>query len=276
MSRLFLERKNKSTFSGGALRVAAVPSSPPDDSSSFLPDKKKRDIQNEQANMENIPPSADISDSTTGVAAVSLSDNLFSFASPRRLTSGHKRRKSNMGLATRVSSTPSKINRIQSNDSEQQEVELTYKAVDESAATEEMVISEDSLASRRKSNRMSSLTSALDFPSFMEANGRRSSILEGNGRRSSTSGNNLSSASEEEKKDRPWGLDDFSLGKPIGKGKFGNVYLAKEKRTKCPVALKVLFKAPMVAANCVHTLRREVEIQSHVVHPNILRLYGYD
>jgi serine/threonine protein kinase len=84
----------------------------------------------------------------------------------------------------------------------------------------------------------------------------------------------MTSAAEEEAKDRAWCLDDFSLGKPIGKGKFGNVYLAKERRSKVPVALKVLFKAPMVAASCVHTLRREVEIQSRLKHRNILQLYG--
>jgi aurora kinase len=60
-----------------------------------------------------------------------------------------------------------------------------------------------------------------------------------------------------------------------GRGKFGNVYLAKQKRTNTQVALKVLFKSPMLAAKCVHTLRREVEIQYHLRHKNIVRLYGY-
>jgi len=34
-------------------------------------------------------------------------------------------------------------------------------------------------------------------------------------------------------------LDDFEIGRPLGKGKFGNVYLAREKNTKYIVALKV-------------------------------------
>lgn len=45
---------------------------------------------------------------------------------------------------------------------------------------------------------------------------------------------------------RNWQIDDFVLGKPLGKGKFGNVYLAKQAKTRFPVALKVLFKAPMI------------------------------
>ena len=34
-------------------------------------------------------------------------------------------------------------------------------------------------------------------------------------------------------------LSDFDIGKPLGKGKFGNVYLAREKKSKFIVALKV-------------------------------------
>eukprot|EP00884_Botryococcus_braunii_P022401 jgi/Botrbrau1/8845/Bobra.50_2s0005.1 len=75
--------------------------------------------------------------------------------------------------------------------------------------------------------------------------------------------------------DRQWRLDDFDIGKPLGKGKFGNVYLAREKSSKYIVALKVLFKNQLQQSNVEHQLRREIEIQSHLRHPNILRLYGY-
>uniref|UniRef100_A0A915IY99 Aurora kinase n=1 Tax=Romanomermis culicivorax TaxID=13658 RepID=A0A915IY99_ROMCU len=70
-------------------------------------------------------------------------------------------------------------------------------------------------------------------------------------------------------------LDNFEIGRPLGKGKFGNVYLAREKQSKYIVALKVLFKSQLVKANVQHQLRREIEIQSHLRHPNILRLYNY-
>jgi serine/threonine protein kinase len=36
-----------------------------------------------------------------------------------------------------------------------------------------------------------------------------------------------------------WTLKDFEIGKPLGRGKFGKVYLAHERRTKYIVALKI-------------------------------------
>lgn len=157
------------------------------------------------------------------------------------------------------------------------------------------------------------------------------------------------------KDQRRWILNDFDIGKPLGRGKFGHVYLAREKTVsfffpssysstyiisyiqnfdaklfnymclmlnlriwndcnficyycwlicagcfsvflyivfiitcllKCEmwlymiqsnhiVALKVLFKSQLQQSQVEHQLRREVEIQSHLRHPHILRLYGY-
>ena len=72
-----------------------------------------------------------------------------------------------------------------------------------------------------------------------------------------------------------WTLKDFEIGRPLGKGKFGNVYLAREKQSKYIVALKVMFKSQLIKNNVQHQLRREIEIQAHLRHRNILRLYGY-
>ena len=41
------------------------------------------------------------------------------------------------------------------------------------------------------------------------------------------------------------------------------------------MALKVLFKSQLKHSQVEHQLQHEVEIQSHLHHPNILRLYGY-
>lgn len=38
---------------------------------------------------------------------------------------------------------------------------------------------------------------------------------------------------------RQYSMDNFDIGRPLGKGKFGNVYLAREKSQKFVVALKV-------------------------------------
>eukprot|EP00696_Hemimastix_kukwesjijk_P004980 gnl/Hemi2/16353_TR5444_c1_g1_i1.p1 gnl/Hemi2/16353_TR5444_c1_g1~~gnl/Hemi2/16353_TR5444_c1_g1_i1.p1 ORF type:complete len:376 (+),score=67.29 gnl/Hemi2/16353_TR5444_c1_g1_i1:135-1262(+) len=75
--------------------------------------------------------------------------------------------------------------------------------------------------------------------------------------------------------ERKYHLTDFDIGKPLGAGKFGKVYLAREKKTRCIVALKVLFKEQLRRSGVEHQLRREIEIQSNLRHPNILRLYGY-
>ncbi|KAM5304827.1 aurora kinase A isoform 2-T2 [Glossophaga mutica] len=85
----------------------------------------------------------------------------------------------------------------------------------------------------------------------------------------------LASKQKNEESKKQWALEDFEIGRPLGKGKFGNVYLAREKQSKFILALKVLFKAQLEKAGVEHQLRREVEIQSHLRHPNILRLYGY-
>merc|ERR1712059_70001 len=74
--------------------------------------------------------------------------------------------------------------------------------------------------------------------------------------------------------DSQWTLQDFDIGRPLGKGKFGNVYLARERASKYIVALKVLFKSQLQKSQVEHQLRREIEIQSHLPPPNILRLIG--
>ena len=38
-----------------------------------------------------------------------------------------------------------------------------------------------------------------------------------------------------------WSLKDFEIGKPLGRGKFGDVYLARERKSKFIVAIKVLY-----------------------------------
>nr|KAF6357880.1 aurora kinase A [Pipistrellus kuhlii] len=85
----------------------------------------------------------------------------------------------------------------------------------------------------------------------------------------------VASKQKNEESKKQWTLEDFEIGRPLGKGKFGNVYLAREKQSKFILALKVLFKAQLEKAGVEHQIRREVEIQSHLRHPNILRLYGY-
>ncbi|RWW01964.1 hypothetical protein BHE74_00005200 [Ensete ventricosum] len=104
-----------------------------------------------------------------------------------------------------------------------------------------------------------------------------------------------------------WSISDFEIGKFIGEGKFGKVYLAREKQVRfdpgpppsnppvpCErcvpslpdgfliggqsgyvVALKVIFKAKLEKYRSHAHLRREIEIQHGLDHPNVLRLFAW-
>lgn len=63
---------------------------------------------------------------------------------------------------------------------------------------------------------------------------------------------------------KEWTLASFEIGKRLGRGKFGNVYLAREKASKTVVALKVLFRTQLQQAGVEHQVKREVEIQAHL------------
>ena len=39
-----------------------------------------------------------------------------------------------------------------------------------------------------------------------------------------------------------WSVDDFEFGMPLGRGKFGHVYLARERSSKFICAIKILYK----------------------------------
>ena len=69
-------------------------------------------------------------------------------------------------------------------------------------------------------------------------------------------------------------LGMFEIGKPLGKGKFGRVYLARERQSGFVCALKVLHKDEIQQGRVEKQVAREIEIQSNLRHPNILQLYG--
>ncbi|OIW33941.1 kinase-like protein [Coniochaeta ligniaria NRRL 30616] len=74
---------------------------------------------------------------------------------------------------------------------------------------------------------------------------------------------------------RQFHLGMFEIGRPLGKGKFGRVYLARERTTGFVCALKTLYKSELQNSSAEKQVRREVEIQSNLRHPNILKLYGH-
>ncbi|PKI84492.1 non-specific serine/threonine protein kinase [Malassezia vespertilionis] len=82
---------------------------------------------------------------------------------------------------------------------------------------------------------------------------------------------------------RQWSLSQFEIGRPLGKGKFGRVYLARTKPVPSEqlqnqgyvVALKCVYKKELVENKVDLQLRREIEIQMNLRHPNVLRMFGY-
>eukprot|EP01061_Rhynchopus_euleeides_P023530 TRINITY_DN38271_c0_g1_i1.p1 TRINITY_DN38271_c0_g1~~TRINITY_DN38271_c0_g1_i1.p1 ORF type:complete len:316 (+),score=146.75 TRINITY_DN38271_c0_g1_i1:136-948(+) len=70
-------------------------------------------------------------------------------------------------------------------------------------------------------------------------------------------------------------MDDFDVGKQIGQGRYGSVFVARDKRTNAIVALKRLNIQSIVEGKILHQVERELEIMHRLQHPNILRLYTY-
>lgn len=79
---------------------------------------------------------------------------------------------------------------------------------------------------------------------------------------------------KEERKDK-FCIDDFEIGRPIGTGKFGHVYLARTKKEKIIVALKVISKKQILKNNLEAQFRRELEIHSHLRHENVIEMWGF-
>lgn len=75
---------------------------------------------------------------------------------------------------------------------------------------------------------------------------------------------------------KKWSLKDFDIGRPLGKGHFGKVYLARAREAESFVlVLKCLEKAEIAAQSVQTQVRREIEIMQQLRHPNIIRLYDW-
>lgn len=70
-------------------------------------------------------------------------------------------------------------------------------------------------------------------------------------------------------------IDDFELGKPLGTGRFGQVWLTRHKETGFILAIKMMQMSDIKTNIDVKNLRREAEVHLSLDHPNILKMYGY-
>ena len=70
-------------------------------------------------------------------------------------------------------------------------------------------------------------------------------------------------------------INNFKLGKKLGNGRFGNVYLAEEKVTKTLYAIKIMNKIKIKQEKMEDQIMSEIKLQLYMNHPNILKLYGF-
>ena len=68
-------------------------------------------------------------------------------------------------------------------------------------------------------------------------------------------------------------IKDFLILKPISKGAFGSVYLAKKRSTGDLYAVKILRKADMIAKNQVMNVKAEKMILSRIDSPFVVKLF---
>ncbi|XP_024517080.1 probable serine/threonine protein kinase IREH1 isoform X1 [Selaginella moellendorffii] len=68
-------------------------------------------------------------------------------------------------------------------------------------------------------------------------------------------------------------IDDFEIIKPISRGAFGRVFLARKRTTGDLFAIKVLRKADMIRKNAVESVHAERNILIHAKNPFLVRFF---
>ncbi|KAJ3124872.1 hypothetical protein HK098_000810 [Nowakowskiella sp. JEL0407] len=95
-------------------------------------------------------------------------------------------------------------------------------------------------------------------------------ILKGSNHR--RSGSNISS-NEHKKKQKMPSIRDFEIIKPISRGAFGKVYLARKRTTQDLFAIKILKKEDMIRKNMVSQVLAERKVLALSRNPFVVKLY---
>eukprot|EP00331_Platyophrya_macrostoma_P008146 CAMPEP_0176419486 /NCGR_PEP_ID=MMETSP0127-20121128/8074_1 /TAXON_ID=938130 /ORGANISM="Platyophrya macrostoma, Strain WH" /LENGTH=615 /DNA_ID=CAMNT_0017799969 /DNA_START=20 /DNA_END=1868 /DNA_ORIENTATION=- len=72
-----------------------------------------------------------------------------------------------------------------------------------------------------------------------------------------------------------WRLNDFDVGPKLGEGRFGKIYLCRERTTHYAVVLKIIAKEAVLHMDLMHQIQREVELHMYCRHRHILRMFAY-
>ena len=70
-------------------------------------------------------------------------------------------------------------------------------------------------------------------------------------------------------------LGQYRLGRRIGSGGMGDVYLAEHQLLKRPCALKLIRPGELLKAGTIKRFEREVRINATLSHPNIVEIFDY-
>ena len=70
-------------------------------------------------------------------------------------------------------------------------------------------------------------------------------------------------------------IDDYDLGKELGRGGMGAVYLARRKKDGKQVAIKVMLSEVEVSDRARQEFKREIDTTRSLSHTNIVTLYDY-
>lgn len=74
---------------------------------------------------------------------------------------------------------------------------------------------------------------------------------------------------------KKFSIEDFEVLRNLGRGRFGDVFLVREKKTDFIVALKVINKTEASKLKSEKLIVREIKIHSFIEHKNIIKLYGF-
>ena len=70
-------------------------------------------------------------------------------------------------------------------------------------------------------------------------------------------------------------LGQYRLGRRIGSGGMGDVYLAEHQLLKRPCAVKLIRPGELLKAGTIKRFEREVRINATLSHPNIVEIFDY-
>lgn len=85
----------------------------------------------------------------------------------------------------------------------------------------------------------------------------------------------LDRASQRDRSQQELQIEDYEMGKLLGAGGMGAVYLARHKRTREQAAVKVMLAKVRVSDDARRQFLREIETTRSLRHPHIVRFLGH-